>query len=187
MSEWQAASAACLPCVHLNVSFQELLPLNCHQPAESGPAPQTPQFIENNNPPPLAGGWSPVPAVCDPTQHSDSGPLDLIVPSVRQWILLVSVGTMKAMSAKTLISCSKQSLKLICRHNNFFCAKFHEGNHLCYGNGCENNESVVSGVPGAGQWTPPGHLCPLTRVMSAEAGPRLLWGTSRISMTVDIT
>lgn len=150
MSEWQAASAACLPCVHLNVSFQELLPLNCHQPAESGPAPQTPQFIENNNPPPLAGGWSPVPAVCDPTQHSDSGPLDLIVPSVRQWILLVSVGTMKAMSAKTLISCSKQSLKLICRHNNFFCAKFHEGNHLSYGNGCENNESVVSGVPGAG-------------------------------------
>ena len=150
MSEWQAASAACLPCVHLNVSFQELLPLNCHQPAESGSAPQTPQFIENNNPPPLAGGWSPVPAVCDPTQHSDSGPLDLIDPSVRQWILLVSVGTMKAMSAKTLISCSKQSLKLICRHNNFFCAKFHEGNHLCYGNGCENNESVVSGVPGAG-------------------------------------
>ena len=150
MSEWQAASAACLPCVHLNVSFQELLPLNCHQPAESGPAPQTPQFIENNNPPPLAGGWSPVPAVCDPTQHSDSGPLDLIAPSVRQWILLVSVGTMKAMSAKTLISCSKQSLKLICRHNNFFCAKFHEGNHLSYGNGCENNESVVSGVPGAG-------------------------------------
>ena len=150
MSDWQAASAACLLCVHLNVSFQELLPLNCHQPAESGSAPQTPQFIENNNPPPLAGGWSPVPAVCDPTQHSDSGPLDLVGQSVRQWILLVSVGTMKAMSAKTLISCSKQSLKLICRHNNFFCAKFHEGNHLCYGNGYENNESVVSGVPGAG-------------------------------------
>ena len=135
-------------CVHLNVSFQELLPLNCHQPAESGPvvaqppASLTPQFIENNNPPPLAGGWTPVP-VCDPTQHSDSVLFDLTAPSVRQWILLVSVGTMKAMSAKTLISCSKQSLKLICRHNNFFCAKFHEGNHLSYENGCENNESVV--------------------------------------------
>ena len=89
--------------------------------------------------------------VCNPTQHSDSASFDLIAPSVRQWILLVSVGTMKAMSAKTLISCSKQSLKLICRHNNFFCAKFHEGNHLSYENGCENNESVVSSVPGAGQ------------------------------------